>query len=72
MSERGRITPIDVVFVGASVAALAFLAEPLYSLLNQSNNGLGPGVELLFRMIVPGLLGSLLLIVYITGLVGEP
>jgi len=62
--DRGRLTPVDVVFFGVGLAALAFLAEPFYSLLNQQQSSLGTGTELLFTMIVPGLVLTLLFSIY--------
>jgi len=67
-SNRGRLTPVDVVFIGVSVAMFAFLMEPFYTLLQDANLGVGAGF--LFQMIPAGLVMSLLVVVYATALTG--
>lgn len=62
--DRGRLTPVDVVFFGVGFTALAFLGEPFYSLLSQNSGDLGTGTEFLFTMIVPGLVLTLLFSIY--------
>lgn len=68
MTERGRITPVDVVFFGVAVAALTFLMQPMLTLLGQAN--LDPSVEYMFVMIPGGLVVSLLWVIYRTSVVG--
>lgn len=69
MSDRARITPVDVVFIGVSLGLLVFLFEPVYQLLGDSN--LGAGTELLFRMTLPGLAAMLLFVTYRVSLLGS-
>jgi len=64
MTDRGRLTPVDVVFFSVAVAALYFLGQPFLALLNQQSGQLGTGTELLFTMLVPGLVLALLFSVY--------
>lgn len=66
--NRGRLTPVDIVFVGASLAVLTFLSDPYYTMLGNAN--LGTGVDLLFRMLVPSLVAMLIFTVYRTSLIG--
>jgi len=66
--DRGRLTPVDVILVAASLAILTFLSEPFYSLLDTT--ALSTEVELLFRMIPPSLVAMLLFVVYRTSLIG--
>jgi hypothetical protein len=68
MNQRGRLTPVDIVFVVASLSVLAFLSEPFYTLLGGA--GLSTGVELLFRMLPPALVAMLIYVVYRTSLIG--
>lgn len=68
MSDRGRLTPVDVVFFAVGIAVLAFLSGPMYTLLDQSN--LDTSVEYMFVMIPGGLVVSLLFMIYRTSLVG--
>lgn len=66
--NRGRLTPVDIVFVVASLAVLTFMADPFYQILSNAN--LGTGVDLLFRMLVPSLVAMLIFVVYRTSLIG--
>lgn len=66
--ERGRLTPVDVVFVGVGLAVLAFLGEPLYDLITSSQMATGP--LLLFRMLVPALVAMLIYTIYRRSLLG--
>jgi len=68
LGERGRLTPVDVIFVGVGLAALTFLVGPLYSLLDTSS--LSTGTELLFRMLPPSLVAMLVFVSYRTALIG--
>jgi len=65
---RGRLTPVDVIFVGASLAILTFLMDPYMSLLNSSS--LSTETDLLFRMLPPSLVTMLLFVIYRTSLIG--
>jgi len=67
-TDRGRLTPVDIVLVAASLAVLAFLSEPFYSLL--ATTALSREVELLFRMLPPSLVAMLIFVVYRTSLIG--
>lgn len=67
-SERGRLTPVDIIFTAAGLFALAALAGPLYTLLGQTN--LGTGADLLFRMLPASLVAMLIFTVYRTSLIG--
>jgi hypothetical protein len=60
--ERARITPPDVVFLSVSLAVLAFLAEPYYTLL--SDAGFGGGAGLIFQMVPAGIVMTILIVTY--------
>jgi len=66
--RRARLTPVDVILAGASLAIFAFLSEPFYTLLNGAN--LSTEVDLLFRMLPPSLAAMLLFVIYQTSLIG--
>lgn len=68
MDSRGRLTPVDIVYTAAGLAALAFLGAPLYTLLDSSS--LDPGTELIFRMLVPAMVAMLIYTVYQRSLLG--
>ena len=70
--SRGRITIVEVVFFAASIAVLAFVTEPMYSILDQYASELGTGEAFLFRMVVPGLIMTVLVLVYTTAVGGHP
>jgi len=69
-SDRGRLTPVDVIFIAVGLAALAFLSEPFYTALSQSSGSLSEGTEILFRMLPPALVTMLIFVTYRTALIG--
>jgi Na+/melibiose symporter-like transporter len=68
IGERARLTPVDVIFIAVGLAALTFLVEPMYALLDTSS--LSTGTELMFRMLPPGLVAMLIFVAYRTALIG--
>lgn len=68
--ERARLTPIDVVFYGAAIFVLAALAAPMYTILQANAGELGPAAGLLFQMPFPGLVMTILIVIYLTGAAG--
>lgn len=67
--DRGRLTPVDVVFISVAVAALAFLAEPFYTVLGSSS--LSTETELMFKMLPPALIATVLYVTYRISLLGS-
>lgn len=65
---RGRLTPLDVVFMAVALAMLAFLGQPFYQLLNGST--MDAGALLLFRMIVPAMVAMMIYTIYRRSLLG--
>lgn len=69
MGERARLTPVDVVYIAVGLAALAFLAEPLYTALDSVE--LSTGATLLFQMLPPALVTMILFVTYRISLIGS-
>lgn len=67
---RARLTLVDVVNIGASIAVLVFLAVPLYDVLQQQAGELGAGVELLMQALVPVTLVAVLVVVFTVAVKG--
>lgn len=61
---RARITLIDVVFITASLAVLAFLSPVLYDVLEQQTDVLGTGELLFMQMLIPGIVLTLLVLLF--------
>lgn len=61
---RARLTPVDIVMLVASVAVLGMLAGPIFSILDQQAGVLGTGPAYLFRMAVPGMVATVLVVTY--------
>lgn len=70
MTDRARLTLVDVVFLGASIAVLSALVPPLYDLLNQQASQLGTGELYLFQLVVPGIVLTLLVVMLATAATG--
>lgn len=62
--RRARITLIDVVFIAASLAVLAFLSPALYEVLQQQTDVLGTGELLFMQMLVPAIVLTLLVLTF--------
>ena len=62
--DRGQLTIPDVVFFGAGLVIIAGLAQPIYDLMNQQAGELGTGAAYLLQMVVPGLLITMLIILF--------
>lgn len=67
---RSRLTPVDVVFFGAAVVLLGFLAKPWYSVLNDHADGMGTGAAYIFKAIFPALALTILGVIYLTAASG--
>lgn len=70
MNDRARLTPVDVIYIGVGIAVLAFLVEPLYMLMNANAGELGKAEAFLFQMIVPGIVMTILYVMYSTAISG--
>lgn len=68
--ERGRLTPVDVIFYGVALLLMGFLAAPIYSTLNANASSMGTGVGYLFQLVFPALVITILYRVYTTGASG--
>lgn len=68
--DRARLTPVDIVYYGVALLLLGFLAEPMYLVLNDQAGELGTGSGLLFQMIFPSLVVTLMFVVFLTGVSG--
>lgn len=69
-TERARLTPVDIVYYGVAVLLLGLLASPMYTVLNDNAGELGTGEALLFQMMFPAMLLTVMGIVYLTGATG--
>ncbi|WP_049970762.1 hypothetical protein [Haladaptatus cibarius] len=67
---RGRLTPVDVVYYGVAVLLLGFLAEPMYTVMNDNAGELGTGTAYLFQLAFPAMVVTVLTVVYLTGVSG--
>jgi hypothetical protein len=70
MTARARITLVDIIYIAVSMAVLAFLAPVLYDLLAAKAGVLGTGELYLFQLIVPGILITMLMVIYSTAVSG--
>lgn len=64
MTRRGQITIPDVVYFGTSLLILAGLAPAIYMLLDDRAADLGAGFAFLAQMVVPGLVVTMLLVLF--------
>lgn len=69
-ADRGRLTPVDIVFYGVALFLLGILAGPIYTVLADSAGSLGTGTELLFHMVFPAMILTIMTVVYLTGATG--
>lgn len=65
MSERGRLTPVDVVFFGMAGALVLILGPVFLEVLDANAGRISTPTAFLFQLIVPGLLMTLLSIVLV-------
>lgn len=70
MSDRGRLTPIDVVWAVVSLAALAALSPAFYSFLSKNAYIASTPVVFLLQMLVPLLGLTLIAIIYTNAIQG--
>lgn len=70
MTNRARLTPVDVVFAATSLAMVAFFAQPVYTALNDNADALGTGAAYMFQMLMPALIVTLLFVVFATAVGG--
>lgn len=70
MHDRGRLTPVDVAYIGVAVFVLGLLIGPIYTLLNLNIGALGTGDAYLFRMVIPGALIGVLVLIMATAVEG--
>lgn len=62
--DRARLTLLDVVYIAASLAVLAFLAQVFYPILQEQAGELGTGTGLLVQTLVPALVIAILYITF--------
>lgn len=67
---RARLTPVDVVYYGVALLILAFFAGPMYTVMNDNAGQLGTGTAYLYQLVFPGLVATLIFVVYLTGASG--
>jgi len=65
MSDRGRLTPVDVVFFGMAGALVLILGPVFLEVLNDNAGSFSQPTAFLFQLIVPGLLMTLLSIILV-------
>ena len=70
MGARGRLTPVDIVYIAVSVAVLAFGVQPLYKVMSANSDVIPTGALYLFQIIVPTLALVLLSVVFIIAIGG--
>lgn len=69
-TARGRLTPVDIVFYGVAVFLVGQLSVPIYTVLSNNAGEMGTGTAYLFQMVFPGLVMTILIVVYLTGATG--
>jgi hypothetical protein len=68
--DRARLTPVGVVFFGVVLFLLSHLAGPVYQMIEQNSGSLGTAEMLLFRMVFPAMILTVLFLVYATAVSG--
>lgn len=64
MTNRARLTLVDIIYIGTSIAVLGILGQPFYRVLADQGPNLGTGMGLLMQSLVPGILIALLVVVF--------
>jgi hypothetical protein len=70
MNTRARLTPVDVVFIGVAIFVLGNLAPAVYTVLSNNSGELSTGAAYLFQLVFPGLIMTILIVTYVTGVSG--
>ena len=70
LDDRARLTPIDIVYYGVGLFLLGVFAKPIYMVLNGNAGELGTGAGLLFQMIFPSMVVTLMVVVFVTAVSG--
>lgn len=70
MDVRARLTPIDVVFLGIAIFILGNLAPPVYTVLADNAGEMSTGAAYVWQLIFPGLIVTILVVTYVTGVSG--
>lgn len=70
MDDRARLTPVDVAYYGIAIFVFGLLAVPIYTLLNANAGSLGVGDAYLLRMVIPGALLAVLVLIMATAVGG--
>lgn len=68
--DRARLTPVDIVYYGVALFLLSIFARPIYQVLNDNAGELGTGEALVFQMVFPALVVTLLFVVFLTAASG--
>jgi len=68
--QRARLTPVDIVFYGVALFLLGVMAEPMYTVLTDNAGELGTGAGYVFQLVFPGLVMTIMIVVYLTGVTG--
>lgn len=71
MGERARLTPVDVGWIGVGVFIFGLLIGPIYEALNGNAAALGTGDAYLFRMVIPGAILAVFVVVMATSIEGQ-
>jgi len=64
--DRARLTFVDVIFLGVSLAVLAILVRPFYDILDDQASVLSVGEAYMFQLLVPGIVAMLLIVMLAT------
>lgn len=68
--RRARLTLIDVIFMGVSLFVIGIVAGPVFEILDDQAGVIGTGPAFMFRIVVPGLIVTLMVVIWRTSLGG--
>jgi hypothetical protein len=63
---RGRLTLVDIIYLGVGIAVLAILARPFYKILEGQASVLSTGEAYLLQLVIPGLVATLMIVMLAT------
>lgn len=68
--RRGRLTLIDVIWLGVSLFLIGVMAGPIFTVVDNHAAILGTGPAYMFRIVVPGLIVTLMVVLWVTAIGG--
>ncbi|MCG1002861.1 MULTISPECIES: hypothetical protein [Halobacterium] len=71
MTRRAQLTIPDVVYGAAALLILSALAPVVYQLLNQNAGDFRIGTTMLWQLVVPGMVMTLLIVIFSTAVGGR-